>query len=267
MNLAIVVWFCGISHERPTNMQDFPESKIKDIQHKIDKALDSGANPIAAFDADGTLWSHDAGEGFFDFKFINGLIDLPDDPWAHYKKLKVEVSPNAAYLWLAQILKGQTLDQVREWSKQATGPLEQLPTFAAQKQIIDHLHSKSVEVYVVTASIKWAVEPGAAFYGIDYDHVVGITTKVDNGIMTDEQDGPITYRSGKVEGLLEKTGGKKPFFASGNSEGDLPLLESATHLKLVMASAEPGTNKAMYNVEQTMVTIAKERGWFFHSYI
>jgi hypothetical protein len=51
MNLAIVVWFCGISHERPTNMQDFPESKIKDIQHKIDKALDSGANPIAAFDA------------------------------------------------------------------------------------------------------------------------------------------------------------------------------------------------------------------------
>jgi hypothetical protein len=69
MNLAIVVWFCGISHERPTNMQDFPESKIKDIQHKIDKALDSGANPIAAFDADGTLWSHDAGEGFFDFNY------------------------------------------------------------------------------------------------------------------------------------------------------------------------------------------------------
>ena len=244
----------------------FPDSKVEEIKTQIDKALDEGANPVAAFDADGTLWTHDAGEGFFEYKNKNKLVDLPEDPWGHYKNLKTEVSPEAAYLWLAQILKGKTLDEVRQWSKEATGPLEKLPTFEAQKEIIDHLHKKGVEVFCVTASIRWAVEPGAAFYGIDYDHVIGITTKVENGIMTEEQDGPITYRAGKVDGLLEKTGGKAPFFASGNSEGDLPLLEASTHIKLVMASA-PETEKARYNVEQTMVTIAKDRGWHSHPYV
>ncbi|MEM7646754.1 MAG: HAD family hydrolase [Pseudomonadota bacterium] len=247
-------------------MLNFPDSKVEEIKQAIDKALDGGANPIAAFDADGTLWTHDAGEGFFEYKNKNNLVELPEDPWSHYKNLKIEVSPDAAYLWLAQILKGKSLDEVREWSKSATGPLDQLPTFEAQKEIIDHLHSKGVEVYVVTASIKWAVEPGAAYYGIDYDHVIGITTKVIDGVMTEEQDGPVTYREGKVTGLLEKTGGKAPFFASGNSEGDLPLLESSTHLKLVMASA-PESEKSMHNVEQTMVTIAKQKGWHYHSYV
>ena len=210
-------------------MLEFPQEKIEAIKNEIDSALSAGANPIAAFDADGTLWSHDAGEGFLEYQVENKLVDVPPDPWAHYFNMKKDISPEAAYLWLAQINAGRPLEEVRGWSKDCTGDLNKLPTFEAQKQIIDYLHSKGVEVYVVTASIKWAVEPGAAFYGIDYDHVVGITTKInDQGIVTEEQDGPITYREGKVTGLLEKTGGKHPFFASGNSEGDLPLLESST---------------------------------------
>ena len=46
-------------------------------------------------------------------------------------------------------------------------------------------------------SIKWAVEAAAQLYKIDYDHVIGVTVKVTDEFLTDEQDGPVTYREGK----------------------------------------------------------------------
>lgn len=249
-------------------MIPFSPNKISEIRDQIDQALEGVKNPVAAFDADGTLWSHDAGEQFFEFEFKNQLVEgLPEDPWAHYRHLKSEVSKEAAYLWLAQINAGKTLDEVRQWALDCLEAHKPTPIFPEQKAIIEHLQSKGVDVYVVTASIKWAVEPGAALYGIDHDHVIGITTRIENGIVTTEQGGPITYREGKVSGLLEKTNGIAPFYAAGNTEGDLPLLESSTHLKMVMASAPKEIDPDMYKTEQGMISLAKERGWLYHSYV
>lgn len=93
-----------------------------------------------------------------------------------------------------------------------------------------------MEVYVVTASIKWAVEPGALFLGIPADNVIGVNTKVHNGVITDQIDGVVTWHEGKVDGLLKKTN-KAPFFAAGNTIGDLALLELATHIRLANCAA------------------------------
>lgn len=246
----------------------FSKEKLSEILNQIDRALEKVETPIAAFDADGTLWSHDAGEQFFEYEFKNKLVDgLPADPWKHYHDLKANVSKETAYLWLAQINAGKSLEEVRSWSQRCLEDNAPTPIFPEQKAIIDHLHSNNVEVYVVTASIKWAVEPGAALYGIDQDHVIGITTHIENGIVTEKQGGPITYREGKVTGLLEKTNGIAPFFTSGNTEGDLPLLEASTHLRMVMASAPKEIDPEMFEIEQGMIQLAQKNGWFHHSYV
>ncbi len=241
--------------------------KLSEILNQIDQALEHVDKPVAAFDADGTLWSHDAGEQFFEYECKNQLVEgLPEDPWAHYRYLKSSTSKEAAYLWLAQINAGKTLAQVRQWATDCLEAHKPIPIFSEQKKIIDHLHNKGVEVYVVTASIKWAVEPGAALYGIDHDHVIGITTRINAGIITNQQGGPITYREGKVTGLLEKTNGVAPFYSAGNSEGDLPLLEASTHLKMVIASAPKKSHPKMYKIEQGMIRLAQQRNWLYHSY-
>lgn len=246
----------------------FPQEKLNSVLKSIDQALKQVKNPIAAFDADGTLWSHDAGEQFFNYEVEKKLVpNLPPDPWAHYNYMKAHVSKEAAYLWLAQINAGQPLEQVLKWSRECTTTLGPVPVFEAQQKIISHLKNSGVTVYIVTASIQWAVIPAAELYGIDADHVIGIRTKIKNGIVTDQQDGIITYREGKVHGLLERTNGQHPFYAAGNSEGDLPLLEAATHLRMVLASATAAEHAELHEIEQHMIGLAQSRGWFFHSYV
>lgn len=242
----------------------FPDNLIKEIMIAIEKALDAGAEPIAAFDADGTLWSTDMGESFFKYQIKNKLLEnLPDDPWEFYVDFHKR-DPEASYLWLAQVNQGKEIDLVRGWAQDTVKSHPHLGSFAGQMEIIQFLRKLNVEVYIVTASVKWAVEPAAALYGISSEKVLGIQTKIDNGIVTDLQEGVITYKQGKVKGLLEATGGRRPFYAAGNSPGDLPLLKSATHLRMVLNSAPEGTD--LHTSEKEMLQIAKQNNWYYYCF-
>jgi phosphoserine phosphatase len=234
--------------------------QVKDaIRAALKAANSTGQKPVAAFDADGTLWSFDAGENFFQYQIDKKLVPFPADPWAHYESLKDKSHPEA-YLWLAQVLNGKSIAEVREWSRSAVASYAGgLPAFPWMKEIIGYLYDSGFEIYVVTASITWAVEPAAEMLGIPADHVIGVETAIENGVITTLQNGPITWREGKVEGLLARTGGIKPLFAAGNTMGDFHLIESATHVHLVNATVARGHEN--YSTEQELARIGTERNW------
>lgn len=243
-------------------MKPLPSEKMQAIQAKVRQALKDGANPVAAFDADGTLWKCDMGENFFQYKIENKLVNLPADPWAEYERLKIESHPKA-YLWLAQILEGKDMSEVRKWAKAALGKFKpEVPIFPWQKELISFLKAEGVKVHIVTASITWAVEPAAHLLGVAFEDVIGIETFVRDNKVTTEQKGSISYREGKVTALLERTNGKVPVLASGNSLGDLALLESATDVALVNVSDTHEDHN--YGTEQELLSIGKKRGWFTH---
>ncbi|MCB0362547.1 MAG: haloacid dehalogenase-like hydrolase, partial [Bdellovibrionales bacterium] len=180
-------------------MHDLSEQLVRKIILSLEKVIDESEGPFyAAFDADGTLWDTDIGENFFHYQIENRLVEnLPPDPWEHYLKLKKEISPPAAYLWLAQINRGHSLEEVRAWSQECNKKGPAIPYLKGQKKIISFLHSKKVNVYVVSASIKWAIEPAAAIFDIPQERCLGVKTKIDpKGIITDIQDGPITWQKG-----------------------------------------------------------------------
>lgn len=245
------------------NLQPFPPAKLQALLKDLEKFRPKG-RAIAAFDADGTLWNTDLGEAFFHYQIKNKLVPLPEDPWGHYNWMKDHVSHTAAYVWLAQILKGVPLSEVRQWAE-ASVASQPLPIFAEQLRILEKLKELEVEVYIVTASIKWAVEPGARRLGLDDDQVLGIETEISGGVVTEKPHGIITYREGKATALLARTGGVKPYFSAGNTEGDKWLLEAATSLRLVMSSAPLNTEN--FPTENKMLTLASERGWHHHRYL
>ncbi len=245
-------------------MYRFSDDFLKTTKNNIKEALEAGAEPIAAFDADGTLWATDMGENFFKYQYKNEfLTDLPNEPWNHYVKMHEE-APEESYLWLAQVNKGKDIELVRKWAREAVKTHPDLGVFAGQQEIIKYLHQLKVNVYVVTASIKWAVEPAAALFNIPQENVIGVQTKIIDGQVTTEQEGAITYKDGKVKALLEATDGKAPFFAAGNSNGDLPLLESSTDIRVVLNSAQEDSH--LYQTERDMITLAKERNWLHYSF-
>jgi phosphoserine phosphatase len=236
------------------------QKKLDQIKESIDIALHSGATPVAAFDADGTLWDMDMGENFFDYQVQRKLLpDLPPDPWGAYRLLHDQNTP-AAFLWLAQINKGLPLEQVREWAQKAFDHIGHVPVFPHMREIIQHLQRAHVKIFIVTASIKWSVEPGARFLGIPAENVVGVATAVSNGLVTDRLSGVVTWREGKVQGLLDVSGGKKPFLSAGNTMGDLALLQSATHHRVVNCAVDK--DHVNFETEQRLVAHAREHSWF-----
>lgn len=244
-------------------LKPMPAIKLQNLLNDLERKRPKG-RAIAAFDADGTLWDTDLGEQFFQYKIKNKLVPLPEDPWAQYEWLKKNKGNPAAYLWLAQICKDVPLSRVREWAEQAVTEMPP-PIYEEQKAVLKKLKELEVEIYIVTASIKWAVEPGALRLGLTHDQVMGIETEVVNGVVTEKQKGLITYREGKATALLERTGGVAPYFASGNTEGDKWLLQCATDLRFVTSSGPvDGTN---YKTEMVMLALAKEHGWYSHRYL
>lgn len=246
--------------------KEFSPQIWKTLQENLDRVLATDPQPVAAFDADGTLWDFDLGETFFQYEIDHKLIPLPKDPWEHYENLKaLPGGPQQGYLWLAQIHKGIPIEEVRGWAQKCIEDAKPVPVFSEQKKLIELLLSRGVKVYIVTASIKWAVEPGAALFGISPDQVVGVKTEIVDGLVTDRQHGVITYKEGKVQGLLEYTQGKFPFLASGNTEGDFSLLSSATLTQLAVSAA--CRDEKLFKTESWLQQRASESGWLSHRFI
>jgi phosphoserine phosphatase len=249
-----------------TPVNEFNPALWDHLRKSLTKAANEATGPrIAAFDADGTLWDADAGETFFDWEIHRaGLKDLPADPWLQYNIVK-KTDPTTAYVWLAQINSGVPLTQVRSWAKQCFAERSsEWPVFKSQLQLIEFLRTLDFEIYIVTASVKWAVEPVAALVGVDYDHVIGITTKIENGIVGLETVHPVTWRQGKAEGILKATGGVRPIFASGNTYGDTALLETATHIQLAITTED--RECGLREEEHKLAVGADRRGWLRHRF-
>ena len=244
----------------------FSDSLVKNLQQQVKQAMESQPGPYyAAFDADGTLWDSDLGEQFFQYQIDHCKLPALQgvDPWEYYETTK-SVDPVKAYLWLAQILEGFSLDQVREWAKQAVEK-DGARVFESQKQMISWLHEMGVEVFIVTASIQWAVEPAGQLAGVPFSHVMGIQTRVnEQGLVTTEQEGPITWRQGKAEALLARTKGVAPVFCAGNTLGDISLIETSVGAKLCVQTQVE--KNGLYEEEQKLFEHASEKGWPIHHF-
>lgn len=238
----------------------------KNIAEEVEKH--GAENICAAFDADGTLWDIDVGEIVFDHQINNWDLELPKDPWSHYKNLKKE-NPQSAYLWLAQILKGKNISEVLEKNKESYIEWEKtngkLPIYVAQRELIQFLQSLKIEVFVVTASVRWSVFYGASLLNIPSKNVVGVQTHIDeDGIVTTEQKGFITYREGKAKAIEAVKTGKKLILSSGNTMGDFELLSASKNLSIAVSSANQ--DESLFQTEQELKTEAKNREWLHHSF-
>jgi len=255
------------------HINEFSSGLWNDLQTSLTQArMRTSDRVIAAFDADGTLWDDDAGERFFQWQIDHcGFGHLPEDPWSYYRELKKK-DPQSAYGWLAQINAGRTLEEVRAWAEACFQSLAPWPYFKSQKLLIDHLHTLGVEVYVVTASIKWAVEP-AAFHimGIPPERVLGVTTDLvgDRSDLVGTQISlPVTYRQGKADALLKATGGRRPVLSCGNTYGDIQLIDIASDFKLMIQSQSALTSvrPGLLSEELRLREYGRPLGWRLHAF-
>lgn len=212
----------------------------------------AGRRPLACFDADGTIWAEDVGEGMLRWLAAGGLLPGTRAPWtevwAEYEA-RVREDRCAGYAWAVAKMEGLREDDVVRWSRQFAAAW---PNYRpAMVGLLRGLHEAGVEVAIVSASSRWIIEATAARMGLPALKVLGIESRVREGVLTGEVVRPVTCRAGKVEAIRLHLA-RMPDLAVGDSLGDIEMLDAAEHRVVVGRRDQPRTE---------MVRLAHERGW------
>jgi len=204
---------------------------------------------VAAFDCDGTLWSGDAGETFFDWEIKNNIVSAETGRamrarYAEYKDGRVSEEDMCGEM--VTMHKGLPESEVMAAATEFMESKFPGHIFAEMKELIGALQKKGSEIWAVSSSNEWLIRAGMKQFGIDADRILAAKAAIDNGIVSGRlvriPSGP-----GKPQALRDVVN-KDIDAAFGNSRWDMEMLAMAKHAFAV-------------NPNPDLETIARKRGW------
>ena len=183
---------------------------------------------VAAFDCDGTLWSGDAGETFFDWEIKRGVVsaEVGRAMRARYAEYKAgKVSEDDMCGEMVTMHAGMSDASVMEVATEFMTSHFPGRIFPEMKQLVLQLHDKGCEIWAVSSSNEWLIRAGMKEFNIPDDRILAAKAELVNGIVSDKlvriPSGP-----GKPAALRE-VAGKEIDAAFGNSRWDLDMLAMA----------------------------------------
>jgi phosphoserine phosphatase len=204
---------------------------------------------VAAFDCDGTLWSGDAGERFFDWEINRGLVrhEVGLAMRARYVEYKAgQVSEDDMCGEMVTMHKGMSEAIVTKAAAEFMARDFSGRIFPEMQELVCRLHENRCDVWAVSSSNEWLIRAGMTGFGIDYDHILAAKVEVEHGVITDRlvrvPSGP-----GKPKALREVAGNNIDA-AFGNSRWDAEMLAMSAHAFAV-------------NPNPDLAIMARERGW------
>jgi HAD superfamily phosphoserine phosphatase-like hydrolase len=204
---------------------------------------------VAAFDCDGTLWSGDAGETFFDWEIKRGIVseEVARAMRARYAEYRAgKVSEEDMCGEMVTMHKGLSESAVMGAATEFMTSHFPGRVFPEMKQLVHRLHEQGCEVWAVSSSNEWLIRAGVKEFGIPESRILAAKVELDHEIVTDKlvrvPSGP-----GKPKALSE-VAGKEIDVAFGNSRWDVDMLAMARHAFAV-------------NPNPDLETTAHQRGW------
>jgi phosphoserine phosphatase len=204
---------------------------------------------VAAFDCDGTLWSGDAGETFFDWEVRGGIVsaDVGTAMRARYAEYKAgKVSEDDMCGEMVTMHKGMTEAVMMTAASDFMAHVFPGKIFAEMQDLVIRLQESGCEVWAVSSSNEWVIRAGMKPFGIGEDKILATKVEIENGVITDRlirvPSGP-----GKPKALREVVR-KEIDTAFGNSRWDADMLAFARHGFAV-------------NPNPDLEAVGRQRGW------
>jgi HAD superfamily phosphoserine phosphatase-like hydrolase len=204
---------------------------------------------LAVFDCDGTLWSGDAGERFFDWEIRNGVISeenarLRRVRYADYKA--GAVSEDEMCGEMVTLHRGLAETVVQAAAREFFEGSFVVQIFPELQQLIHRLHENGCDVWAVSSTNEWVIQAGMKHFEIPANKILAAAVEIKNGIITDRLT-RIPSGEGKpraIRGEIQK----EPDVAFGNSRWDAAMLKISRHAFAVNPNPD---------LEET----ARESGW------
>ncbi len=204
------------AHSQPLTRHQFVESVLR-------------LNPrVAAFDCDGTLWSGDAGERFFDWEIKQGIVpaNVADAMRARYVDYKAgKVSEDCMCGEMVTMHQGMADATLMKAARDFMTHAFPGEIFLEMQELVARLRENGCDIWAVSSSNEWVIRAGMKQFGIAEDHILAAKVELENGLITDRlvciPSGP-----GKPKVLREVV--KKQIDAAfGNSRWDADMLAIA----------------------------------------
>lgn len=183
---------------------------------------------LAVFDCDGTLWSGDAGESFFDWELKRGVV--PDEVvrWARarYADYRAgKVSEDEMCGEMVTLHKGLREAAVLELTRAFFDKNFVTRIFPEMRELISRLQNSGCDVWAVSSSNEWLIRQAMKHFGIPAEKILAAAVEIENGIVTDRLT-RVPSGPGKPKAILEEIG-RVPDVAFGNSRWDADMLTMA----------------------------------------
>jgi phosphoserine phosphatase len=205
-----------------------PEASSKAVAF-LDSVLELQPR-LVAFDCDGTLWSGDAGEGFFDWELDQGFLSADIVRWARsryraYKQGKVsEEQMCGEMVTMHRGLKAAEVEGMAEkyFQQHFLGQI-----FPEMQLLVHLLQGAGCEVWAVSSSNDWLIKAAMKHFGISGQRILATAARIVDGTIT---GGLIRVPSGKGKAkAIHEAIGRAPDAAFGNSIWDAAMLGMARH--------------------------------------
>ncbi|HXC00077.1 MAG TPA: HAD-IB family phosphatase [Terriglobales bacterium] len=189
---------------------------------------------VAAFDCDGTLWSGDAGEGFFSWELKEKFVSEEIASWmraryADYRAGKVaEDIMCGEMVTMHRGLQEKVVQQACDkYFAQAIAP----NIFPEMQELVQRLRTSGCDVWAVSSSNQWIIRSGMTHFGIPNNRILAAEVAVENGIVTDRlirvPSGP--GKSEALRSVLKSSPDPGPDCAFGNAIWDREMLAMSKH--------------------------------------
>lgn len=210
---------------------------------------------VAAFDCDGTLWSGDLGERFFDWEFREPYV-FPDassrellsqkwrDRYDAYKRGEVDETTMCGEM--VTLHQGISERQIMDAAIRFFDEFFTVQIFPEMRELVRRLQREGCEVWAVSSSNEWVIRAAMRHFSIPENRILAAKVEVEKGIATNRLV-RVPSGEGKPQALREVV--NKPVeLAFGNSRWDAQMLAMAKHAFAV-------------NPNPDLESVARERGW------
>jgi HAD superfamily phosphoserine phosphatase-like hydrolase len=184
---------------------------------------------VAAFDCDGTLWSGDAGEGFFSWELAHGFVSEEIA-----RSIRLRYADYKAGLVAEEVMCGEMVTMHRgmreEVVQQACDAYfaEQIAPgiFPEMRELVQRLRATGCDVWAVSSSIQLIIRSGMRRFGVPQDRILATEAATTDGVITDHlirvPSGP--GKPEAIRSVLEAA----PDCAFGNAIWDREMLAMST---------------------------------------
>ena len=185
---------------------------------------------VAAFDCDGTLWSGDAGEGFFSWELEQDLVskEIAQAMRSRYAAYRAgQVAEDVMCGEMVTMHRGLPEHVVQAatdaYFSEAIAP----DIFPEMQELVRRLRGSGCDVWAVSSSNQWIIRSGMKFFGIPDDRILAAEVAVEGGMVTGRliriPSGP--GKPAAIRSVLKSP----PDCAFGNAIWDREMLAMSKH--------------------------------------